>query len=325
LKKAIFLPIYDEFNQILAHNFFAKFATTPILVSCSKNFNCLFPYADGLINPTLDFWYPNFINDYNTAIQAGEMKDFLIRSGVEDFRAEVQRFAALNNYLAFCPLERLTSRGLHVYKFLMGAISDELYNVNTRWLTNSNSVVNELAIFKFLRQNKGKPSIAFLGRSLSKHPERNVSFRQIIDVIEQKGVLCVDMTVVDEWSAGGRRFQMGGNYSESIALFKSVDLVVADGSAGGISTHLLTSANFYILQDELNYRRGTWIDNKEFCGIAGSSIIEARKTKKHPRTFYNKIPYLDQGLVVKDMVMPVAEHILKCLNQVIEVSSVTDP
>lgn len=283
----------DEFNQFLISNFIAK--NEPAVVCTSGYFDVLYPYAHQIYIPKKEFWHRDFVAGYVISQHNRRMDQYLIESGFIDYEERFRKIAGSTEGAIYVRDFSLLAQPYGgIYKFLFGLIADELCSARPRFIVPKEE--DYMSISKeILKRSSGRPVLVVNGRTSIKHPARNERFDWLIRESIEKGLFVVDVTVGKERLSTNDYLVLDDlTYSEMASTFLCANLVVSIGNAGGITSHMLIPANFYVVQDTVDYYRGTWVDNQNFSGKCGLSIIKARQRCQNLLTYYSLSLYKGQ-------------------------------
>lgn len=298
----------DEFNQFLLANFIAKQNVASI--ATSGYFDVLYPYAEKIYVPKKEFWNSNFVSEYISAVNNSNIPDFLEKSGVTTFDKQFKAIFHNTPDSEFIQdFTSIVSDYGGIYKFLFSKIADELLATHPNWILPKEKDYKKYS--ELLKARAGnKPILCINGRLSQKHEARNESFEWLIEKCLNQGVFIVDVTIGNSKATTNNYWPLKNlTYSEMSSIFLCSNLTVSIGNAGGISTHLLVPANFYILQDTHDFIRGTWVDNPDFGGKGGRSIVESRTLRDDTITIYQKCFY--KGLVRYLTRLNIARKVIK--------------
>lgn len=127
-------------------------------------------------------------------------------------------------------------------------------------------------------QFNDKKLVCINGRNaINKHTARNNTLFTIIEKLIKEGYFVVNCTILPpNFNFDSKSyFELPENscYNEVVALFANAHCVISIQNAGGISTHLLTQANFILLPCT-----ESWVNNINF-GFLDKTQVQLRKEK----------------------------------------------
>lgn len=268
MNKFFIPPAFDEFNYILSPVYEKRYLEPGMYhTSTHKNFEVLFESFDKI-----------FVSDrsYNENI-------------IDHFHKfpekRIEFINHLNNVpkeLQVIPREKINAevyRGIHVYNFLFS-------NIAKSFLDNSIEYINprkeDFLKVKEKFSHIDKKIVCISGRNMEKLSFNNRIYYDLIKKLISENIFVIGATInppkFDFPKDSYYEIESGEiTYSENISYFLNADCTIAVAGAAGITTHMMTKANFLLL----GICRS---ENNPECGFEGKTIYAARKKHREFKT-----------------------------------------
>lgn len=277
-KNCLVIPNIDEFNYLSSINNFVK--------DLKKEYQNVYTFSmDGmeiLYNDFDKIFIKNEKNKENNVLDELDSKPESERMKFRNnlLKPIIKHITKEEKNIHILDYRNFDYQNKHIYEFVFSNL--------TRRLLEKDENVHILPFKKDYEDIKkslekiNKKIITISGRNLNKIPDKNQTFKNIIEFLLKYNFFVINCTI------NPPNFNFNSNsyleikdsnlpYSKNISYFLNSNCVISIANAGGVSNHLLTKANFILL----GY--GGWVDNPKF-GFNGQSIVSARKKNENLST-----------------------------------------
>lgn len=264
-KEEILVPAYSEFNRIIEVNREDLILSNKKVLSM-RGFECLFDNFQEIIS--VEPMCKNIAESFHEKIEYNK-----------DFRNINERYTEENYQSFICEIVPKIKDDFKL-NFMPCYPNYSFFKDNCKLFFEDKFLIKPyLHEYEHIKTKfSGKKLVCINGRNAKhKHQARNNTMYNLILKLIASGYFVVNCTIsppnfnID--SNSYLELSENVSYNEVVALFSNSHCVVSIQNAAGISTHLMTEANFILLPNN-----ESWVNNPEY-GYSQKSQVQLRKEK----------------------------------------------